>query len=155
MATRADIEAELVSRAGAWLTAAGRAVTFAGSNADLNGAIGWAIVQAGGTVVDRALVTSTDVQTVASDDYDFFLDLAELRMLQSVLSNYAKVDKKAGPVELKSSQLFDQIRARLADLKSWLSTTYSYGGSSALSFVDITYGFSSDDEYASPPDYWP
>ena len=133
MATRADIEQELVSRAEAWLTAASMAVTFAGSNADLNAALGWAIRQAGGTVASPSLVTSTDVQTVDSADLDFLYDLAELRMLQSILANYAKVDKKAGPVELKSSQLFDQIRARIGDLRGWLSATYSYGGYGAFS----------------------
>jgi hypothetical protein len=134
--TRATFEAELVSRAEAWLTAASMAVTFAGSNADLNSPLGWAIRQAGGTVAG-ATVADGDVATVDSADLDLMYDLAELRMLQSILANYAKVDKKAGPVELKSSQLFDQIRARIASLREWLSSTYSYGGYAAFS-VSLT-----------------
>lgn len=132
MATRANIEAELVSRAEAWLTAASMAITTAGSNADLNGPIGYGIVVAGGTVSDRSLVTSTDVQTVASDDYDLMVAAAELRMLESVLANYALVDAKAGPVEAKSSQLADRIEKRIAWLRGWLSITYGIGGSATL-----------------------
>lgn len=131
--SRADIEQELVSRAEAWLTSAGLAVTFAGANADLNNPIGWAIRQAGGSVASPSLVTSTDVQTVAAADYDFFLDLAELRTLENILANFSGVDKKAGPVELKSSQLADRIAARIAYLRASLAAVYSYGGYGAFS----------------------
>lgn len=137
MATRADIEQELVSRTEAWLTAAGLAVTFAGANADLNAPIGWAIRQAGGTVSAPSLVTSTDVQTVASADYDKFLDLAELRTLETVLANYGDVDLKAGPVEIKGSQFGDRIERRISQLKSWLSSAYGIGGYGAFS-VSLT-----------------
>lgn len=155
MATRADIEQEIVSRTEAWLTSAGFAVTFTGANADLNAAIGWAIRQAGGTVDAPSLVTSTDAQTVAAADYDLLLDLAELRALESILANFSGVDKKAGPVELKSSQLAERMERRIAQLRTWLATAYGFGGSSALSFVDITYGVTTADEFASPPNYWP
>jgi hypothetical protein len=155
VATRADIEQELVSRAEAWLTAASMAVTYAGANADLNSPIAWAIRQAGGSVTAPALVTSTDVQTVADADYDKLLDLAELRTLQSILGSYALVDAKAGPVEAKSSQLAERIERRIAELKAWLKSEYNIGGSSVLSFVPITYGVCASDEYSSPPNYWP
>ena len=133
MTTRADIEQEIVSRASAWLTSAGLAVTFAGANADLNASIGWAIRQAGGTVAAPSLVTSTDVQTVAAADLDLLYDLAELRTLQNILASYALVDAKAGPVEAKSSQLADRIERRIAQLRGWLSAAYGYGGSGAFS----------------------
>jgi len=131
--TRADIEQELVSRAEAWLTAAGFAVTFAGANADLNAPLGWAIRQAGGTVAAPALVTTTDVQTVAAADLDMLMDLAELRTLQNVLASYALVDAKAGPVEAKSSQLADRIERRINQLRAWVATAYGIGDYGAFS----------------------
>lgn len=137
MATRADIEQELVSRAEAWLVSAGLAVTYAGANADLNAPIGWAIRTAGGSVVAPSLVTSDDVATVPTADYDFFLDLAELRTLQSILANFSGVDKKAGPVELKSSQLGDRIAKRISQLEYWLAAQYGFGGFGAFS-VSLT-----------------
>ncbi len=136
-ATRADIEQEVVSRTEAWLVSAGLAVTYTGANADLNAALGWAIRQAGGTVVAPSLVTSADVGTVASADYDKFLDLAELRTLQSILANFSGVDKKAGPVELKSSQLGERIERRIAQLNAWLATAYGIGVYAAFS-VQLT-----------------
>jgi hypothetical protein len=133
MATRANIELEIVSRASAWMTAAGLAVTTVGTNASLNSPIAWAIRTAGGTVSNPALVADADVATVASADYDFFLDLAELRTLENILANFSGVDKKAGPVELKSSQLGDRIAARIAYLRASLAAVYSYGGYGAFS----------------------
>lgn len=155
MATRADIEQEVVSRAEAWLAAAGLAVTYAGANADLNAPIGWAIRQAGGAVGAPSLVTSDDVATVTDTDYDKLLDLAELRTLQNVLSNLRSVDKKAGPAEIKSSQLAERVERRIAQLNTWLLSEYGIGGSSTLSFVDITYGVDTEAEYTNPPNYWP
>lgn len=133
--TRADIEQEVVARAEAWLVSAGMAVTFAGANADLNAPLGWAIRQAGGTVVAPSLVTSTDVQTVASADYDKFLLLAELRTLQNILASYSLVDAKAGPVEAKASQLADRIERRIAAIRGELASVYSYGGFGAFSIT--------------------
>lgn len=133
MTTRADIEQEIVSRAKAWLTAVSMAVTYAGSNLDLNSSIAWAIRQAGGTVSAPSLVTDTDVGTVASADYDFLLDLAEYRTLVSIYQNYKKVDGKAGPVEGKADQLAQRIRAAIADKRAQLFAEYSYGGASAFS----------------------
>lgn len=140
-ATRADIEQELVSRAGRWLTAAGLdGVTVNGTNASLNGAIGWAIRTAGGSVANPALVTSTDVATVTN--LDLLLDLAEYRALQSVVGNYTAVDKKAGPVELKSSQLAAAMADRLASLRSWLLLTYGIGGGAFSVTLTRTDGYS-------------
>lgn len=124
--TRADVETDLVSRIGAWMVAAGLdGATVDGSNLSLNSAIGWAIRQAGGTVTSPSAVADADVQTVT--DYDLLTGLAELRALESVLGNYTAVDKKAGPVELKSSQLGDLIVRRIAQLTQWLRDTYSIG----------------------------
>lgn len=133
MATRADIEQEIVSRAEAWLTAASMAVTFAGANADLNSPIAWAVRAAGGAVSAPSLVTSTDVQTVTSANYDKLLDLAEYRTLISIYQNYKKVDGKAGPVEGKADQLAQRMQKAIADKRAQLFADYGIGGAAAFS----------------------
>lgn len=135
--TRANVESEIVSRVGAWMTAASLAVTVAGSNASLNSPIGWAVRLAGGTTASPALVTDTDVQTVTDANLDKLYDLAELRTLESALSNYPGVDKKAGPVELKSSQLGDRLLAVISMKRAQVAADYGIGGYTAFS-VSLT-----------------
>lgn len=133
MTTRANAETELVTRLGPWLSNVGMAITVVGSNASLNGALAYAIVLAGGTVVDPALVTSTDIATVAAADLYKFYDLAELRTLETILSNFTLVDAKAGPVEAKSSQFADRLERLIARKKADLATAYGIGAYSAFS----------------------
>jgi hypothetical protein len=130
--TRAQIEQEIVNRAEAWMTNAGFAVTFAGANADLNSPLAWAIRQAGGSVTNIALVADADVSTVASEDLDLLLDMAELRTLENVLANFVLVDAKAGPVEAKASQFADRLERRITALRGWIATTYGIGGTTQL-----------------------
>jgi hypothetical protein len=130
--TRAQIEQEIVNRAEAWMTNAGFAVTFAGANADLNSPLAWAIRQAGGSVTNIALVADADVSTVASEDLDLLLDMAELRTLENVLANFVLVDAKAGPVEAKASQFADRLERRIAALRGWIAITYGIGGTTQL-----------------------
>lgn len=134
--TRANVEAELIGRLGAWLTAASLdGTTVDGTNTSLNGPIGYAIRVSGGTVASPALITSTDVQTVADADLDQLYDVAELRALESVLSNFTGVDKKAGPVELKSSQMADRLERRIASLRASIGLNYGIGGFGAFSIA--------------------
>lgn len=128
MLTRANVELILIARVGAWLTSAGLdGVTVSGSNESLNDPIGWAIRQAGGTVSNPAFVTDADVQTVASVDLDKLLDLAEYRVLLSVLSNNTATDIKAGPVEIKDSQFGAALLARIAALRTQIAADYGIG----------------------------
>jgi hypothetical protein len=136
--SRANVETILIARVGAWLTAAELdGVTVSGANLSLNDPLGWAIRHSSGTVTAAALVTDADVATVADADLDQLIDLAEYRALLSALSNFTGVDKKAGPVELKSSQLGDRLLARIAQLRSEISLNYGVGGFGAFS-VSLT-----------------
>lgn len=156
MSTRADIEATLVSRIGAWLVNAGlNGTTVNGTNASLNDAIGYGIRVAAGTVTSPALVTDTDVASVATASYYLMIDAAELRALESVLGNFTLVDAKAGPVEAKSSQFIDYVKARIAALRESIALTYGIGGGGTLTQVPVTYGAAATDEFARPPNYWP
>lgn len=123
--TRANAETELVTRLGPWLSNVGMAVTTAGANASLNGALAYSIVKAGGAVTDPALVTDADIATVP-DIYKLY-DLAELRTLESILSNFTLVDAKAGPVEAKNSQFADRLERLIARKKADIQAAYGLG----------------------------
>lgn len=142
MTTRADIELELVSRVGGWLTFVGLdGTTVNGTNASLNGPIRYGIVTSDGTVINPSLVIDADVATVASADLDQLYDLAELRSLENALSQFTGVDKKAGPVEIKSSQFADRLAKRITDLRSSIAITYGIGGATMLSGGALTLNF--------------
>ncbi len=120
------------------------AVTIVGTNASLNDAIGWAIRQAGGTVASLALVTDADVATVATTDLDKLIDLAELRTLEAILANFSAVDKKAGPVEIKSSQFADRILALLNLKRAAIAVAYGIGTTNLISGGVLTLSFGED-----------
>ncbi len=139
--TRANVELILVQRTSGWLANAGLAITTAGANASLNDAIGYGIRIAGGTVASYALVTDADVATVADADLDKMLDVAELRALETVLSNFVLVDAKAGPVEAKSSQFADRLMKVIDRLRMQLAFRYGIEGAPTLTTGVITLNF--------------
>ena len=109
--TRANIESILVQRCGAYMTAAGMVVTVAGSNVNLNDPIGYAVRMCDGTVTDYVTVADADVVTVDSTDYDKLLDIAELRLLDSISTNLDDVDLTVGPRSEKLNQLALNLQA--------------------------------------------
>ena len=111
--TRANVEAILVQRCGAYMEAAGYVVTIVGSNANLNDPIGYAIRMCDGTVGDYVLVTDADLLTIDADDYDKLLDIAEIRVLDSISTNLDDVDIVVGPRSEKLNQLAQNLQAIL------------------------------------------
>lgn len=144
--TRANTEAILVQRLGAWLTNAGLATTIVGTNASLNDPIGYAIRIAGGAVASYALVTDADLATVADADLDMLLDVAELRALENVLSNFTLVDAKAGPVEAKSSQFADRLERVIARKRAQLAQRYGIEGAATMTTGVISLNFTELDD---------
>lgn len=125
--TRANVETILVKRLGPLMTAAGMATTVAGSNADLNDPIGYAIRQAGQTVDDLTAVDDTDVARIGSDDYDKLLDVAELRTLESIQTNLDDVDIETGPVSEKRDQLGLRVEKALTRKRAQVARDYGLG----------------------------
>jgi hypothetical protein len=123
--TRAQAETILVRRVGGLLSAAGLAVTTAGSNADLNDPLAWAIGQAGGTVSDRSAVVDADLVTVSGDDQ--LLDLAELRALETVAGNLATVDVTFGPHSEKLGQLGSRLELLIARKRKQVAADHGVG----------------------------
>lgn len=149
--TRANVETELVRRAGAFLTAAGLATTTAGANADLASPIAFALRQAGITPADPVDPANADFADIS--DVDALFDLAELRLLENIYQNYTKVDVAAGAVSAKNDQLRQAIKERIDVLRARVGG--SYGGGLSWSSVSVTYGSTTEDEFSRPLDYWP
>lgn len=89
--TRADIEAALIKRAGDLLTTAGLdGTTVNGTNADLGDPIAFALRQIGVTVATLTSPTDAEVaaaSTATEGSTDQLLDLAEIRVLETVLQH--------------------------------------------------------------------
>ena len=109
--TRANVETILVQRCGAYMEAAGMVVTIVGTNANLNDPIGYAIRLCDGSVADYVSVANADLLTVDADYYDKLLDIAELRLLDSISTNLDDVDIIVGPRSEKLNQLAQNLQA--------------------------------------------
>ena len=140
--TSANVEAILVQRCGAYMTAAGMVVTVAGSNANLNDPIGYAVRMCDGTVTDYATVANADILTVDPTDYDKLLDIAELRLLDSIATNLDDVDLTVGPRSEKLNQLAQNLQAIMLRKADRVEKSYGIGaplvgtGAIILDFAD-------------------
>lgn len=123
--TRATGETVLVKRLGPLMAAAGMAVTIVGTNADLDDPLAWATRALGHSTASVATVTNAELASVATADYDDFLDLAEYRTLQNILGALDDVDLTVGPRSEKLSQLAEQAEKKLDRLEGRIGTLAS------------------------------
>ncbi len=125
--TRANIEVLLIKRCSKVMAFIGLdGTTENGANADLNDPIGVGIRQCSGTVDNFVLVDDEDVGTVNSSDYDKMIDIAEYRLLSSMISNFDKYGLKVGPRSGYQSQVREGIEKRINDLREELEKAYGY-----------------------------
>ena len=134
--TRADIEAALIKRCGDLLTTAGLdGTTAGGTNADLGDPIAFALRQIGVSVATPTSPTDAEVATASTDDTDQLLDLAEIRVLETVLQHVLDlVNTEAGQRVDEYSQLAAGIQKRIERaedrarrLYGWTATTLEAG----------------------------
>lgn len=138
--TRVNLETELVTRSHGYLENVGMAVTNVGTNADLNGPIGYAIRQSGGTVASPSLVADSDLSSFEASDIDKLADIAEYRLLLNIKRQWGKVDIKAGQLSQSLSQFADQLDKDIAALKDDLITSYGYGVASlSAGVIDLDF----------------
>lgn len=105
--TVADIEAELLTLVGPYLTRVGLdGTTSDGTNVSLRGPIRRAVRRLGIETADSHAVADGDLADIGGDTYETFLDLAELRTLELCWGNWAKFDQQAG----EERQFLDQLR---------------------------------------------
>jgi hypothetical protein len=143
--TRANTEAELVQRQKSRMEAVSMAVTFVGSNADLNSPIGFAVRKMGGTVASFSSVADADLTFLAEDDFDKFLDIAEYRLMQNIKGRWGMVDTKIGPRSESLSQFSEDLERDLTRKLSDLQSIYGFGGGSLEAGV-VDYDFAETDE---------
>lgn len=128
VAVRLKYEVILIRRTGKLLVAADLdGTTVDGSNADLNDPLGVAIREVGGSVGDISSVDDDDLATVDSSDVDWFIDTAELRVLESIEGNLDDVDMTAGSQSRRFSQLATQVAKRIDRKKEQLEDKYGVG----------------------------
>ena len=129
-------------------------LTVAIYDLDLSDSFGYAIRQAGGTVVSATSPTDDDLLTVTASD-DAVLDLAELRTLKTLYQNATAVNSKAGDVSANESELPARLWQRIMALEADIQRTHGIGGGAGITFVDVTYtGTETSDEYSRPPWFW-
>jgi len=143
--TRINTEAELVQRQKSRMEAVSMAVTFVGTNADLNSPMGFAVRKMGGTVASFSSVADADLTFLDEEDIDQFLDIAEYRLMLNIKGRWGMVDTKIGPRSESLSQFAEDlerdITRKLADLQSM----YGFGGGSLEAGV-VDYDFAETDE---------
>lgn len=146
MATRANLEAELVDRCGALLTLVGKdGTTVNGTNASLTGPLREGLGSLGLSPVAFNAVTDADLVAVTSDQLAQLLDTAELRILLNVDSAYLHVDSQVDRDSQKLGQIREGLKLRIADLRKTLKDTYGVG-LGTLSFGSIAFDFAEADE---------
>jgi len=139
--SRANAEALLIARVGALFTAVSLdGTTIDGTNSDLNGPIGWAIRQIGQSVDSPIAVDDDDLARVGDSYLDQFLDLAELRCLETAHSSaITLVDITAGPNREALGQLAQRLEERIKTKREQIERDYGIG--SGLEAGYITMGF--------------
>lgn len=128
--TRIQAVTILLARCEPMMEMAGMSIVSAADNVDLNDPLQWAILELGGTVSDISSVTDADLATVASDDERYIPDVAELRLLDNILSNLTLVDLSEGPHSEKFGQLPARIEQRRDKLAKQLEAVIGLGAAS-------------------------
>ena len=139
--TRDNVEAILVQRCGKLLAAADMdGTTIAGTNASLNDPIGWSTRRLGYPVANLTSVSNADLASVADEEVDQLLDLAELRTLQNIEGNLDDVDISANGRSESLGQLVKQVQTRLERVKAAIEKEYGTGlGTLSAGVVELDF----------------
>lgn len=137
--TRANVESVLLTRAKKRMVVVGMdAITKDGTNADLDDPIAKAARVCGLQLVSLT-VTDGDLATLDPADFDKLLDVAELRLLESIHNNFDMVDIKVGPRSENLSQMGGQIMKAIEYLTAKCLRDYGIG--SEISAGSIAFDF--------------
>lgn len=124
--TRATVEKILVKRCGQFMTTAGLAITTAGSNADCSDPMAWAIRQLGYAPSAADTVTDGELATVAVAHTDALLDLAEVRLLETIQGNLTSVNARVGPLAEDKGALLGQITTLATQKRNSVSARHGH-----------------------------
>jgi hypothetical protein len=145
--SRADVEAILLGRAGAFMSEAGMdATTTTGDNESLNGPIAYSLAKMGATPSDVTFVTDSDMGGLSTEDFPAFIDIAYMQLLSDIHGNLPLVDIQVGPRKENLSQLVRQLERRMAALQDLIIQQYGIGvGSLEAGSIDMNFQTLGDD----------
>lgn len=126
MATRANAETALVSRASQKMTVIGFATTTVGTNANLDDPFFTALVGMGKTPAG-AVVADADIAALSTPEYVEFLERAELRLLESLYQNINFNDIQVGPRKISLNQLAEQLERAIRSKAAKVAAAYGDG----------------------------
>jgi len=147
--TRAQVEQVLVRRTGKFLAALGLSTDSDGANDDLTDPIAIALVQTGYSVSSIVDPTASEIAAVTSGDTLQFLDLAELRLLETLLSSNTLVDITVGPHSERLGQLQTALAALIKAKREAISVAYATADTSWGAVELIAPNFAGSTEYTA------
>ncbi len=136
---RAQAETELVHRASKKMALVGFSVTTAGTNTDLDSPLAAALRKMGLSMAGDT-VADGDLAAITSQQYDEFLDRAELRLMQNIYANIDFASITVGPRKEELGQLADQVKEAITELAGRIQAEYGVGASTLYS-GSITHDF--------------
>jgi hypothetical protein len=138
---RLQVEKELVSRCGRRMALVGFSATATGSNPDLDGPIREGLLAV--EMVPAAWsVTDADLAGLPAAEIPLFLDVAELRLLESILQNCDEADQKQNSDEQDWGKFAADLGNQIEKKRQWLLQRYLFGvprldvGTLSLEFVE-------------------
>jgi hypothetical protein len=142
--TKADLDAELVDRAGGLLAFVGRSVDVTGANPATVGPLREGLASLGLGTASFGAIADADLAAVAPANVQQLIDVAEYRLLQNVLGWLTKVDQSIGMGSQSLGQVRRDLLQTLRSLSDTLRAQYGYGlGTLAGGSVDL--GFAQTD----------
>jgi hypothetical protein len=148
--TRAQVETELVARTKDLLDYCGLSYATDGTNPDLNSPLAFAMRNSQQTLIDPTVATDYDFSVMDPSDLDEIYDLAEYRLLLSILNRMTAVRTQVGVNAFYWSELRDSIDKRIARMQGLLDELYGYGRGTLEAGVIQTSGAEIDPTLTEP-----
>lgn len=124
--TRTQVEYIITKRLGGYLARAEMTGETGEDNEYLADPIGWAMRLLGYSPASIITVTDDDLADVASGHTDALLDLAELRTIESMITNLDDVNITAGPVRSEWTALRTDLMKQLIAKRSAVSAMWGH-----------------------------
>ena len=99
----------------------------AGANPDLNDPLAWALMRLDIEPGNITAVADSDLASLAGDQVNAFLDLAELRLLQTVYQRLTRVDITVGPRSERYDQLAQRIQKAIEGRRKDIAVDHGIG----------------------------
>lgn len=125
--TREQVESTLFRRLGPSMARADMETLHDGEGPSFADPIGWALRELEYPNADVTDPTSAEVSAVTDADLDWFLDLAQWRLLDNIIGNLDDSDERLGPSGQWNSQFADQMQEHQAHLEDRLRARYGWG----------------------------